>query len=79
MVVYDITSEKSFENVQMWLKKISKVSLLAFLFGFIIFHLCFKYANKHVCKMVIGNKCDEVNKRAIQVEKAKNVSVFEIK
>jgi len=48
IIVYDITSMESFENVKRWLNEVKNS------------------ANSSVCKLLVGNKCDETAKRQVQ-------------
>ena len=56
IVVYDITDEKSFKSVEMWLGEISK------------------YANEGVAKMIVANKSDMEESRAVSVEKGSELA-----
>jgi len=50
LLVYDITNEKSFDNIKNWIRNIEA------------------HASEDVEKMIIGNKCDNVEKRAISID-----------
>lgn len=52
-IVYDVTDEESFKNVQQWLNEIDR------------------YANSNVNKLLVGNKCDLADNRAVSYETAK--------
>jgi GTPase SAR1 family protein len=56
MLVYDITNEKSFENIVKWLRNIDE------------------HANEDVERMILGNKCDMVDKRVVSKERGEAVS-----
>ncbi|VDO59897.1 unnamed protein product [Schistosoma margrebowiei] len=53
IIVYDITDQSTFANVQSWLHEIS----------------C--YANSTVSRLLVGNKCDLANRRAVETSVAK--------
>lgn len=57
MLVYDITNEKSFENIVKWLRNIDE------------------HANEDVERMILGNKCDMVDKRVVAKERGEAVSI----
>ncbi|CAF1324669.1 unnamed protein product [Adineta steineri] len=67
-IIYDTTNKESFENLKIWLHEINN------------------YANKHkhVMKLIIGNKCDLVGRKAVSFDEAReygiqsNVSMFEV-
>ncbi|XP_075224537.1 RAS oncogene family member Rab10 [Lycorma delicatula] len=56
MLVYDITNEKSFENIVKWLRNIDE------------------HANEDVEKMILGNKCDMDEKRAVSKERGEAIA-----
>ena len=56
MLVYDITSSKTFDNIAKWLRNIDE------------------HANEDVEKMILGNKCDVEDKRAVSKERGESVS-----
>uniref|UniRef100_A0A023FAU6 Putative rab subfamily protein of small gtpase n=3 Tax=Triatominae TaxID=70999 RepID=A0A023FAU6_TRIIF len=56
MLVYDITAEKSFENIVKWLRNIDE------------------HANEDVEKMLLGNKCDMEEKRAVSKERGEAIA-----
>uniref|UniRef100_A0A182XY63 Obg-like ATPase 1 n=1 Tax=Anopheles stephensi TaxID=30069 RepID=A0A182XY63_ANOST len=56
MLVYDITNEKSFDNIVKWLRNIDE------------------HANEDVEKMILGNKCDMADKRAVRKERGENIA-----
>ncbi|RZF39576.1 hypothetical protein LSTR_LSTR001097 [Laodelphax striatellus] len=56
MLVYDITNEKSFENIVKWLRNIDE------------------HANEDVEKMILGNKCDMDDKRAVSKERGEAIA-----
>lgn len=51
LLVYDITQEKSFENIKNWIRNIEQ------------------HASEDVEKMILGNKCDMEDKRAVSKER----------
>jgi len=53
LLVYDVTDEKSFNNIRNWIRNIEQ------------------HATESVNKMLIGNKCDMVEKKVIDTEKGK--------
>merc|ERR1712022_88503 len=50
LLVYDVTDEKSFQNIKQWMRNIDQ------------------HANTEVVKVLLGNKCDMKNKRAVTQE-----------
>lgn len=56
MLVYDITSTKTFDNIAKWLRNIDE------------------HANEDVEKMILGNKCDVEDKRAVSKEKGEMIA-----
>lgn len=56
MLVYDITNEKSFENIVKWLRNIDE------------------HANEDVEKMILGNKSDMGDKRAVSKERGEAIA-----
>ncbi|CAF1165068.1 unnamed protein product [Rotaria sordida] len=56
MLVYDITSEKSFDNIKNWIRNIQE------------------HASAEVERMLIGNKCDMLDKRQVTREKGENLA-----
>lgn len=53
LLVYDITNEKSFDNIKTWIRNIKD------------------HASEDVEKMIIGNKCDNEEKRAISEDQGR--------
>eukprot|EP01134_Creolimax_fragrantissima_P004062 CFRG4062T1 len=51
LLVYDVTCEKSFDNIRQWIKNIEA------------------HASEDVEKMILGNKCDIEDKRAVATER----------
>ena len=51
MLVYDVTDERSFNNIRNWLRNIDQ------------------YASEGVNKILIGNKCDDVDRRVVDRER----------
>lgn len=56
MLVYDITSSKTFDNITKWLRNIDE------------------HANEDVEKMILGNKCDMVDKRQVPRQRGEEVA-----
>jgi len=57
MLVYDVTNEKSFENIKNWIRNIDE------------------HASSDVEKMILGNKCDIVDKRVITKEQGEQLAI----
>jgi len=53
LLVYDVTDDKSFQNIRNWIRNIEQ------------------HATESVNKMLIGNKCDMVDKKVVDTEKGK--------
>jgi len=53
IVVYDVTEQKSFNNITKWLKEIDT------------------FAGPTVQKLLVGNKCDLENERAVSTDQGK--------
>jgi len=53
LLVYDVTDEKTFNNIRNWIRNIEK------------------HATESVNKILIGNKCDMVDKKVIDAERGK--------
>eukprot|EP01099_Mayorella_cantabrigiensis_P000864 TRINITY_DN1367_c0_g1_i1.p1 TRINITY_DN1367_c0_g1~~TRINITY_DN1367_c0_g1_i1.p1 ORF type:complete len:234 (-),score=64.75 TRINITY_DN1367_c0_g1_i1:264-908(-) len=51
LLVYDVTDEKSFQNIRNWIRNIEQ------------------HATESVNKMLIGNKCDMIDKKVIESER----------
>ena len=51
MLVYDVTDERSFNNIRNWIRNIDQ------------------YASEGVNKILIGNKCDDVDRRVVDRER----------
>lgn len=88
ILVYDITDEKSFENIQNWMKSIKEVRILPHrwgnwvepggwrgLWGWAGPNLPFysQNASAGVERLLLGNKCDMEAKRKVQKEQADKV------
>lgn len=80
MLVYDITNEKSFENIVKWLRNIDEVKSnlkrideVSSLNEFVLF---LQHANEDVEKMILGNKCDMGEKRIVAKERGDAVSIL---
>ncbi|EDV25731.1 Ras-related protein Rab-8A [Trichoplax sp. H2] len=56
MLVFDITNERSFENIKTWIRNIEE------------------HAASDVEKMILGNKCDVVDKRQVSKEQAQQLA-----
>ncbi|KAJ1673269.1 GTP-binding protein, partial [Spiromyces aspiralis] len=50
LLVYDVTDERSFNNIRNWISNVEQ------------------HASEGVNRILIGNKCDEVNKRVVTTE-----------
>jgi GTPase SAR1 family protein len=86
MLVYDITSTKTFDNIAKWLRNIDEVQYISLscnnlvIYNFCLTYpycfvwMCVKHANEDVEKMILGNKCDVEDKRAVSKEKGEMVS-----
>lgn len=79
LLVYDITNEKSFENIVKWLRNIDEVRTQLIGENFLnvlvsLFPVYLQHANEDVEKMILGNKCDMESKRAVSKEKGEAVS-----
>lgn len=57
MLVYDITQERTFENIKNWIRNIDE------------------NASVDVERMILGNKCDIVEKRAVSKEKGEMLAI----
>lgn len=89
MLVYDITSEKSFENIKNWIRNIEEVTkkksryidfvcyvfiyLTHLLKNHISFDCTFQHASSDVEKMILGNKCDMNDRRQVSKERGEKV------
>ena len=51
MLIYDVTDERSFNNIRNWIRNIDQ------------------YATEGVNKILIGNKCDDVERRVVGRER----------
>lgn len=56
IVVYDVTEQKSFNNITKWLKEIDT------------------FAGPTVQKLLVGNKCDLENERAVSTDQGKELA-----
>lgn len=72
MLVYDITSEKSFDNIKNWIRNIEEVKERKNIFQARTDFL-FQHASAEVERMLIGNKCDMNDKRQVTREKGEQV------
>eukprot|EP01116_Phalansterium_solitarium_P014354 TRINITY_DN31973_c0_g1_i1.p1 TRINITY_DN31973_c0_g1~~TRINITY_DN31973_c0_g1_i1.p1 ORF type:complete len:207 (-),score=46.90 TRINITY_DN31973_c0_g1_i1:172-792(-) len=62
MVVYDVCDERSFGNVQNWLRAIDQ------------------HANESVAKLLVGNKCDQIDRRVIEKQQGSELAAaFKVK
>uniref|UniRef100_A0A3Q4H869 small monomeric GTPase n=1 Tax=Neolamprologus brichardi TaxID=32507 RepID=A0A3Q4H869_NEOBR len=91
MLVYDITNEKSFENIKNWIRNIEEVhsgpninsstyvlpikSLYGIMYRFKIQTLLIQHASADVEKMVLGNKCDINDKRQVSKEMGEKLAL----
>ncbi|CAK8672390.1 ras-related protein Rab-8A-like [Clavelina lepadiformis] len=57
MLVYDITNEKSFDNIKNWIRNIEE------------------HASGDVEKMILGNKCDMTEKRAVDKARGERLAI----
>ncbi|XP_044847948.1 ras-related protein Rab-13 isoform X1 [Mauremys mutica] len=62
ILVYDITDEKSFENIQNWMKSIKEICSLL------------QNASAGVERLLLGNKCDMETRRKVQRERAEKLA-----
>ena len=51
MLIYDVTDERSFNNIRNWIRNIDQ------------------YASEGVDKILIGNKCDDLERRVVESER----------
>lgn len=51
MLIYDVTDERSFNNIRNWIRNIDQ------------------YASEGVNKILIGNKCDDLERRVVERER----------
>ncbi|CAK87929.1 unnamed protein product (macronuclear) [Paramecium tetraurelia] len=58
IIVYDITDRESFDSVKMWMSEIDKYT----------HGITHRYAQEDVIRMLVGNKCDVDDKRAVSYE-----------
>lgn len=56
IIIYDVTDEKSFNNIHYWIKNVDK------------------HANINVDKILVGNKCDLVDKRMVDEDRGRELS-----
>eukprot|EP00658_Telonema_sp_P-2_P024413 TRINITY_DN197_c0_g2_i1.p1 TRINITY_DN197_c0_g2~~TRINITY_DN197_c0_g2_i1.p1 ORF type:complete len:277 (-),score=97.38 TRINITY_DN197_c0_g2_i1:159-866(-) len=56
LLVYDVTDEKSFKNIQSWMRNIDT------------------HANTEVVKVLLGNKCDMTNRRAVSHQQGQDLA-----
>lgn len=57
LLVYDITNEKSFDNIKNWIRNIEE------------------HASSDVERMVLGNKCDMVDRRQVSRERGEQLAI----
>jgi GTPase SAR1 family protein len=69
ILVYDVTNEKSFENIKTWIRLIIFWNRLLTFFSNIEQH-----ASEDVEKMILGNKCDMDEKRVVTKEQGQKVN-----
>uniref|UniRef100_A0A672V163 Ras-related protein Rab-1 n=1 Tax=Strigops habroptila TaxID=2489341 RepID=A0A672V163_STRHB len=80
ILVYDITDEKSFENIQNWMKSIKEVGvghgggILGCRGGILLILSCLQNASAGVERLLIGNKCDMEEKRKVQRDAAEKLA-----
>lgn len=89
MLVYDITNEKSFDNIRNWIRNIEEVRnradagenkhevFISFCESVVWIHFClfYQHASSDVERMVLGNKCDMNDKRQVSKEKGEKVCI----
>lgn len=78
MLVYDITSEKSFDNIKNWIRNIEEVLFcLAHkklgTWDSYVFHSP-QHATPDVERMILGNKCDMNDRRQVSKDRGESVS-----
>ena len=56
MIVYDVTSERSFANVKQWLHEINR------------------YSGENVAKVLVGNKCDQIDRKEVNYTTGKQLA-----
>ncbi|KAB0406137.1 hypothetical protein E2I00_018599 [Balaenoptera physalus] len=69
MLVYDITNEKSFDNIKNWIRNIEEVVSLTYT----VFSL--QHASSDVERMILGNKCDMNDKRQVSKERGEKLAI----
>ncbi|KAK3729803.1 hypothetical protein QZH41_013333 [Actinostola sp. cb2023] len=73
MLVYDITQEKTFENISKWLRNIEE--LYKYSFCLVSYYdSCPQHANEDVEKMILGNKCDMDDRRIVSKERGDQIA-----
>lgn len=87
MLVYDISNEKSFENIKNWIRNIEEVSgvgavlremmcdrkPLSVILGPLDVS---QHASSDVEKMILGNKCDMTDRRQVSKDRGEKVRRF---
>lgn len=87
MLVYDISNEKSFENIKNWIRNIEEVSavgavLREMMCGREVLSVILgpfdvpQHASSDVEKMVLGNKCDMTDRRQVSKDRGEKVRRF---
>lgn len=81
MLVYDITNEKSFDNIKNWIRNIEEVITVHLQYphacwgAFWVHHETYylQHASSDVERMILGNKCDVNDKRQVSKDRGEKV------
>lgn len=81
MLVYDITNEKSFDNIKNWIRNIEEVRITDCISTETMNHVNIslnllhftQHASADVEKMILGNKCDINEKRQVSKDRGEKV------
>ena len=81
--MYDVTSSSSFDNISKWLRNVNEVNCSLYSFKlFINQNVIIKLADEDVHKVLVGNKCDLDDLRAVSTDRgaeaAKNMVLMRI-
>jgi len=68
MLVYDVTSSSSFNNINQWMQNIAEVNIKHVYNIITSIYRVIQHANSDVEKMLIGNKNDLNDRREISCE-----------
>lgn len=81
MLVYDITNEKSFDNIKNWIRNIEEVTTVHFQssepssdLSELITTVLLQHASADVERMILGNKCDVNDKRQVSKDRGEKVA-----